>query len=235
MIFTLRENEAFVAESNSLRNDTGFYFGFNASNEGVTMKIFGYIFFFFFITNLQAKEVSKFDFTFNFGPSLTQNGPIEDIGEPDLNTGLAFNYFFKPQHGVGFGFLHEFSFEGSREFPDIDNASISTFDVHYSFRHIMGNFHILFEPGIGWQTFYDTNNDVYWEYYYDDLSSSMIYNYKLLFRYIISEFDSGIEGSAGSFFAGAGIVQTFSVNDEYKNKDISGNRLSALFQLGVGW
>jgi hypothetical protein len=197
------------------------------------------IFFVLFLTILSvapAKALSTFDLTFNFGPSAFQSGNIQDLGSPNFNTGFGFNYFFRPEHGVGFAFNNEFDFEGSSKLPILDNASISTFDFHYAFRKEAGKFQLVFEPGLGWQTLYDKSSDYYWGYYYyDDISTAFILNYKLFARYNITEWEGGDMTSSGSFFIGAGIMQTFSFSDTYKGKDIDGSRFAAMFQLGVGW
>lgn len=183
-----------------------------------------------------ANASSKFDLTFNFGPSLSQSGGIEDLGDPSINTGLGFNFFVRPSHGLGFTFNNEFDFDGSKKFPLIDDASISTFDLHYAYRFISGKFNIVIEPGFGWQTLYDESADYYYGYaYYDDLSTALIFNYKIFARYILNEWESGDMSTSGSFFLGAGIIQTFSMEDDLNGRDISGNRLSMLFQVGVGW
>jgi hypothetical protein len=185
---------------------------------------------------LTAQAVSNFDLTFNFGPSLAQSGAISDLGSPNINTGLGFNYFFRPNHGLGFTYNNEFDFDGSSKFKTIDNASISTFDLHYAYRYMKGKFQFLFEPGIGWQTVYEQTQDYYWGYFYmDDLTTSFVFDYKLLARYVVKEWQSGEMTSSGSFFVGGGIIQTFSFSDELNGKDISGNRLALLFQVGVGW
>ena len=188
------------------------------------------------ISHLPAKAVSHFDLTFNLGPSLNQSGSIKDLGDPNVSTGIGFNYFFKDSHGFGFSYNNESSFEGSKKFPAINDASISTFDIHYSYRWINKKFHLVFEPGFGVQTIYDESNDYYWGYYYyDDLSTSWIFNYKIFGRYMITEWDPGDGTMSNNFFLGAGIIQHFSFNDDYNGRDISGNRLAALFQIGIGW
>lgn len=178
---------------------------------------------------------SKMDVSLNFGPSIAQYGAIDDLGDPSINTGLEFNFFIKEAHGVGFSFSNEFDFEGSSKFPGIREASISTFDIHYVYRQIFSpKFQLLFAPGIGWQTLYDETGDYYWYYtYYDDLSTSLILDYKLMGRFIVSEW--GSEGTDGSFFLGGGIMQIFSMDDSYNGKDISGSRISFLFQIGLGF
>lgn len=190
----------------------------------------------FCVTIGHARAASQMDLNFNLGPSLMQSGDIEDLGEPNINTGFEFNYFFHEHHGIGFGYSNEFDFEGTSKFPGIKDASISTFDLHYAYRAIFSpKFHVLFEPGIGWQTLYDDTGDYYWYYsYYDDLSTAMVLNYKLMARFIVKEWEQ--EGtSTGSFYLGAGIQQIFSFNDDLRGEDISGNRLSMLFQIGVGF
>jgi hypothetical protein len=183
-----------------------------------------------------ASAVSRAEITFNIGPAISESGNVSDLGEPNFNTGFGFNYFVAPNHGVGFAFNNEFDFDGSKEFPRLDNASISTFDIHYAYRFIKNKFQFVFEPGFGWQTLYDDSGDYYYGYaYYTDLSTAWIVDYKLFVRYVISEWTSGEMTSSGSFFIGAGIIHIFSTNDDLNGKDVSGNRLSALFQLGVGW
>jgi hypothetical protein len=184
----------------------------------------------------QVKAATNAELSFYFGPSLSQNGAIEDLGTPTFSTAFEFNYFFKPSHGIGIAWGNEFDFEGTSKFPSISDASMHTWDLHYSFRHRFegSKFDFLFEPGFGIQTLYDEYRDYYWGYfYYDDLSTAWIWNYKLMLRYMVSEWDSG--GNERNFFVGAGITQIFSSNDELNGRDISGNRLSALLQLGVGF
>lgn len=187
------------------------------------------------LISLPAAAASKLEFSFFFGPSLAQFGAIEKLGDPDVNLGGEFNYFIKDQHGIGFSYSNEFDFNGSSSFPGIKEGSISTFDLHYAYRHFFSpKFHLVFEPGIGWQTLYDESGDYYWGYTsYDDLATSFILNYKLMGRWIVSEF--GAEGAESNFFLGAGLMQIYSLSDELNGKDISGNRLSLLIQLGLGF
>lgn len=196
--------------------------------------IFAFILVFFYI--LPATAASRMDLTFNIGPAISESGNISELGDPSFNTGLGFNYYVKPNHGVGFSFNNEFDFDGSKTFPLLNNASISTFDLHYAYRHMMGRFQLVFEPGFGWQTLYDDSGDYYYGYtYYQDLTTAWILDYKLFARYVIKEWASGEMTTSGSFFIGAGIIHIFSMNDDLNGKDVSGNRLSAVFQIGVGW
>ncbi len=205
-------------------------------NEGESMKTFLLSVLIVLFYALPASAVSNFDFTFNFGPSLSQSGNIDKLGEPNINTGFGFNYYFQPKHGIGFSYNNESSFEGTSKTPAIRDASISTFDLHYSYRYIKNKFHFIVEPGLGWQTIYDETSDPYWGYYYyDDLTTALILNYKLMVRYIVKEWDPGDGSMSGSFFLGAGIIQTFSFDDDLNGQDISGSRLASIFQIGVGW
>lgn len=182
-----------------------------------------------------SQNFSRFDITFNFGPSLMQTGGIEDLGNPDLSTGLGFNFFFHQNHGIGFSASNEWDFDGSREIP-LRDGSISTFDVHYAGRYFFNpKFSLVFEPGFGWQTLYDESRDYYWGYwYYDDLSTAMVLMYKLMARFSVSEW--GTETTTpGSFFLGAGIQQIFTMDDSVFGEDISGSRMSLLFQAGIGF
>lgn len=185
---------------------------------------------------LPAKAVNNFDITFNFGPSISQTGNIQDLGDPNFNTGMGFNYFFRPNHGAGFTFNSEYDFDGGNKFRSLNDGSITTFDFHYAYRFMKGRFHFLFEPGIGWQTLYDRSQDYYWGYWYmDDVSTAFIMDYKLLARFIVSEWGAGDMTSSGSFFVGGGLIQTFSFSDSLGGEDISGSRMALLFQVGLGW
>lgn len=188
------------------------------------------------MSTLQAQALSNFDITFNFGPSISQTGNIQDLGDPSFNTGMGFNYFFRPNHGAGFSFTSEYDFDGTSKFKGLNEGSITTFDFHYSYRFVKNRFHLLFEPGLGWQTLYERSQDYYWGYWYmDDVSTSFIFDYKLLGRFIVSEWGAGDMTSSGMFFVGGGLMQIFSLNDSYNGKDISGSRMALLFQLGLGW
>jgi hypothetical protein len=183
-----------------------------------------------------ARSATNLDVSFFFGPSLSQNGNIDKLGDPDFSTAFEFNYFFHPKHGIGLFIGNEFDFEGTSDTPAIRDASIHTFDLHYAFRHRFPNSKLMFTftPGFGIQTIYDESKDYYWGYaYYDDISTAWIFDYKLMMDYIVSEWDSG--GRTSNFFLGVGISQIFSMDDDYAGQDISGNRLSALFRLGVGF
>lgn len=175
---------------------------------------------------------TRMDTTFMFGPSLSQSGNIQDLGDPNYITILDFNYYFQDKHGIGLSVGNEYEFDGSSEHRSLDNASIHTFEVHYTFRHRIENskFKFSFSPGFGWQTIYSQSDDYYWGYdYYDDLSSAWIFNYKVMLDYIFFEEDNA------NFFAGVGLTQIFSYNDSFNGQDISGNRLSGLFRIGVGY
>jgi hypothetical protein len=207
----------------------------NHQLRGCMKLLFRFLFLSVFIHMASAQAKPHFDLTFNIGPSLGQDGNITDLGDPSLSTGFGVNYFFKRNHGIGFSYNNESTFEGSNRFPDIENGSISTFDLHYAYRYIVKNLHIVFEPGIGRQTLYDASTDPYWGYFYsDDLSTAFILNYKLFFRYVITQFEDG-DIESGYLFAGAGVIHNFSFDDNLQGSDISGNRLALLFQLGLGW
>lgn len=175
------------------------------------------------------------DITLGFGPSINQSGNISKLGNPSMATGLEFNYYFKESHGMGFGSASEYDFDGGGKFNNYNDISAHTFDVHYSFRHFFNEkFKMVFSPGFGTQTIYKGYTDPYsgW-YYYDDLSTAFMVNYKLWFDYILSNWET--DGNEGHFFLGAGIMQTFTTNDDFRGHDISGSRMSLLFRAGVGF
>lgn len=183
-----------------------------------------------------AKAHPNMELSFFMGPSLMQNGGIEKLGDPNVNTGFQFDYFFNKKHGIGISTSNEFGWDGSTSLPTVRDASMHTFDLHYAYRHYFKNqkLRISFTPGIGWQTLYDEDQDFYWGYsYYDDLSSAWILDYKLMFDYVLQEW--GDEGYESNFFLGVGVMQVFSFNDDLYGRDISGNRLSGLFRVGLGF
>lgn len=187
---------------------------------------------------LKANAYTKSELSFYFGPSISQSGNIQDLGDPDFNTAFEYNYYFKKNHGMGVSFGNEYDFDGGTKFPTIRDASIHTWDLHYSFRYRPENsrLQLVFSPGVGIQTIYDESQDYYWGFtYYDDLSSAWVLNYKLMATYMISEWKSESSGNDRNFFLGAGVTQIFSFDDRYKGKDISGSRFSGLFQLGFGF
>jgi hypothetical protein len=65
------------------------------------MNTFFFTVFLALLYALPARAVSNFDLTFNLGPSISQSGNIEELGTPNLSTGIGFNYFLLPAHGVG--------------------------------------------------------------------------------------------------------------------------------------
>jgi hypothetical protein len=175
---------------------------------------------------------TNMDASFMFGPSISQSGNIEDLGDPNMNLIFDFNYYFKESHGVGLSFGNEYSFDGSKEFPRLDDASMHTFEVHYSFRHQFANsnFKMTFSPGFGWQTLYDQYQDYYWGYsYYDDLTTAWIIDYKFMIDYIFFQEENV------NFFAGVGWTQIMSMSDSLNGKDIAGTRTSGLARIGVGF
>jgi hypothetical protein len=201
------------------------------SERGVFMKSIFFIFLISFFNICAANAARKFDLNFNFGPSLAQSGNISELGEPNYSTGFGFNYFFKEKHGMGLSFTSEYDFDGNNDFQAVDNASISTFDLHYAFRHTKDKFQFVFEPGLGWQTIYSRSTDPYWGYVYmDDISTGLIVDYKLFARYLVTDFSED-----ANFYFGLGLIHIFSMNDELAGQDITGNRLSMLFQIGLGW
>lgn len=176
------------------------------------------------------------EISFFLGPSITQSGGISDLGDPTFNTSFQYNYFLNENHGFGLSFGNEYDYDGSSKFPGIKDGSIHTFDFHYAFRWFFNNkkMRFTFTPGIGIQTLYDQYRDFYWGYmYYDDLSTAWIADYKLMFDYVVSQWET--DGTPRSFFVGVGVQQVFSFNDEYRGQDISGSRLSGLFRLGLGF
>lgn len=174
-----------------------------------------------------AENLTKSEISFNFGPSLSQNGNISDLGDPTVNTGFDFNYFFTDVHGLGVSYSNEFEFDGSSKFPLIEDGSISTWSLHYAFRlPLSEKFRLLITPGFGLQTLYDKTGDYYWGYVYnDDLSHSWVFDYKITGQLYLGE----------AFFIGAGIIHIFSLEDDYKGRDITGDRLSGLVHIGIGY
>lgn len=174
-----------------------------------------------------ANSLTRTDFSLNFGPSLEQSGNIDALGDPTINTGFEVNYFFNDLHGIGVAYSNEFEFDGSREFPGIDGASISTFDIHYAYRlPLSDKFQLVLTPGFGFQTLYEETGDYYWGYsYQDDLSHSWVFDYKIMARFFLAD----------AFFIGAGFFQAFSLEDNYRGRDITGNRLSMQIQLGIAY
>jgi hypothetical protein len=203
---------------------------------GEHMKKFWVISFLALFLCQHVYAISNFDFTFNLGPAVAQSGNIEKLGVPNINTGFEIGYFFKPNHGVGISTFSEFSFSGSKEVPSVKDGTITTLDIHYAYRYLMPKVHIIFEPGFGIQTLYDQSNDfMSYTGEYEDLSTSMILNYKLFVRYILKEWETNKGPQNGSFFLGAGIIQIFSTNDHLQGQDIGGSRFSALLQIGFGF
>jgi hypothetical protein len=185
--------------------------------------------------NAPVLAKGKAEITFNLGPSLNQSGNIKALGEPNLSTGFGFNYYINPKHGLGLGYNNESSFDGSTSIPQISDSSITSFDIHYVYRHMIDRFHIVFEPGFGQQTLYYQTTDYYWGFLYNrDASTAFLLNYKFFLRYVVTGIGDG-EDVGGQFFVGTGIVHNFSLDDELKGRDISGNRMALLFQLGLGW
>lgn len=188
-----------------------------------------------FLIPISSFAWSNMDVTLGFGPSLSQNGNVAKLGDPSMSTEFEFNYFFTEKHGIGFGSSSEYDFDGGNNFPGYDEISAHTFDIHYSYRHYWSpRFRTVFSPGLGVQTLYKGYTDPYtgW-YYYDDLSTAFALNYRLWFDYIISEWDTN--GNDGNFFLGLGLMQNFTFNDDFRGKDISGNRLSGILRAGIGF
>lgn len=189
-----------------------------------------------FLIPISSFGWSNMDITLSFGPSITQTGNIQRLGDPSLVTGLEFNYFFVENHGIGFGSSTEYDFDGgNNKFDSFDEMSAHAFDIHYSYRHFFSpKFRMVFSPGFGSQTIYKGYRDPYtgW-YYYDDLTTALMVNYRLWFDFILSEWDTN--GNDGNFFLGLGIMQTYTWDDDFRGEDISGSRMSGLFRAGIGF
>jgi hypothetical protein len=195
-----------------------------------------YLFFSLILFGLtfKAHALSNFELSLNFGPSMAQEGNIQKLGDPNYTSGLELNYFWTDHQGFGMGWINEWDFEGTSKVP-VEDGSITTFDLHYAYRILMGKFQFLLEPGLGVQTLYDNSADYYvGQDSYEDLSTGFILNYKLLARYVLKEWDKG-SPSKNLIFVGAGFMQIFTTKDDLRGQDITGSRLSLLFQLGVGW
>lgn len=184
-----------------------------------------------FILSLAAYAQPNMDASLYFGPSIDQFGNIADLGKPEVNSGFEFNYYITENHGIGFAFSNEYSFE-SKKFPKVTDASIQTFDIHYSYRRrFHDNWRFTFTPGVGTQTLYNASRDYYWGYwYYDSLSTAWVLDYKLMFDYNLKTWESSTQTT--NMFLGAGVMQVFSFNDDYAGKDISGSRLAGVFRWG---
>jgi hypothetical protein len=193
-----------------------------------------FIAFVFLSVPLLSRAAPNWEASMYVGPSLSQSGEIEDLGDPNTNVGFELDYFFGDRHGLGISSGNEFDWGGGDEFPEIETASISTFDLHYAFRYRFKDtkYRLFFAPGIGSQTIYNDPGD-YWEEAYQDLSTAWVINYKLMVDYVVHEWESNEDERW--FFVGAGVTQIFSFNDEYQGKDISGNRLSGIVRIGIGF
>lgn len=178
-----------------------------------------------------ARAYPKMDLSFMMGPSLSQSGGIEKIGDPNTNIVFEFNYFFHKHHGAGISIGNEFPFDGEGSLSRADGASMHLWEVHYAYRHLFSRKVMLtVSPGVGIQTLYSSYDDYYNYAIYEDLSTAWAWNYKILLDYLFVDWDT-----EAPVFVGAGINQIFSMDDRFGGEDISGSRLSLLFRVGFAF
>jgi hypothetical protein len=126
------------------------------------------------------------------------------------------NFYFKPNHGLGFAFQDEATFKNS--------TSIFSFDLHYVYRHfITERLNLNFEPGLGWQSLlssYSCRNCN------QELSSAFMLDYRVMFQWVFHRWRvSGID--LLDFYIGTGIVHQWAPS--------IGGRVGGLFRIGMGF
>jgi hypothetical protein len=184
--------------------------------------------------HVEAEEAvySVFDFTFDLGPSLAQTGNAQSLGSPEMLWGMDFNFYFRPNHGFGLGFLSENGFEGSRRVGRIYRGNMLSFDMHYVYRHFVASkWYVNFEPGVGFQSLIE---DYSCRYCDQTLSSAFMLNYRLMLNYVIGHWNID-NMNIMDFFVGGGIVQQWAPHESYRGKDVSGSRIGALARFGMAF
>jgi len=161
-----------------------------------------------------------FEFMFDTGPSLTQTGNVDRLGDPNIIWGMDFNWYFSAMHGVGMAFQWESDFTS--------NGSIFSGDFHYVYRRFLTpKFSFNFEPGVGYQTLVQDYNNCY--RCNQNLSSTLMVDYRLMFNYVLGTWNMA-DVEIMNFFIGAGVVHQYGFSGE-----TNGSRLGLLFRLGMGF
>lgn len=160
-----------------------------------------------------------FEFSFDGGPSLGQTGRVSKQGDPSVIWGMDFNWYFSANHGMGLDFQWE---------SDYRNKDIFSGDVHYVYRKFLSQkWSFNFEPGIGYQGLYDGYNCN--RYCRQDFDSTFMLDYRLMFQYILGEWNIA-DINVMNYFAGVGMVHQYGVTG-----DSEGSRFGLLFRLGFGF
>jgi hypothetical protein len=172
------------------------------------------------------------DFMFDIGPSLLQTGNVRKLGKPSVIWGMDFNFYVKPNHGLGFAFQDEALFKGTDQSSPVHKGNIISFDLHYVYRHFISDrLHVNFEPGLGWQTLIEDSSCRYCD---QQLSSAFMLDYRLMFQWVFNRWNiAGVD--IMDFFVGAGIVQQWAPHDKFRGTDINGSRIGGLLRIGMGF
>lgn len=188
----------------------------------------------------EENSYSVFEFMMDFGPSLTQSGKIKELGDPSGIWAMEFNFYPKPNHGVGMAFSSEFNFSGGDSPRIIDefsgrssyHATASYFGLQYIYRHFLNEkWYVSFAIGPGFQVI---TEDRYNHYHGNDNGTiDFAIADKLMLNWIFSSWKT--PGTDIDFFTGIGINHYWSPSADLNGQDLSGHRISGLLRIGMGF
>ncbi|WP_408099143.1 hypothetical protein ACJVC5_09545 [Peredibacter sp. HCB2-198] len=189
---------------------------------------------------IEDHSYSAVEFLIDGGAPIGQYGDIEELGKPHGIVAFEFNFYLRPNHGLGFVFSNENDFDGSNnqkiinEFDERRNysAAISFFGIQYIYRHFFTqNVYLTYAPSLGVQFIEDSKEN---DRNNRESSTDFAFSEKLMLNWRFYQFQAA-NYEMMDFFTGIGIVHHWAPTPEVNGQDLSGNRLNAVVRLGFGF
>ncbi len=191
----------------------------------------------------EETSYSILEFSFEGGPSISQDGPIKFLGKPGGLFGLSMTAYPHPNHGVGFVILGEQNFKDSKnqkirsEFEKGAkySANATFIGLNYAYRHFLSpRTNFTYEPAIGYQTVFDGHDKNDKDKSNEEKSSAFAFEHKLMFNWTFARIPLPTMKDM-DFSIGAGIVHIYVPDDEINGQRLNGNRYGGLFRFGMGF
>lgn len=190
--------------------------------------------------DVEDRSYSAVEFLIDGGAPIGQIGNIEELGKPNGVISFEFNFFLRPNHGLGFVYSNESDFEGSKnekiqaEFDKGKNysAAINFFGIQYIFRHFYTqNVYLTYGPSLGVQFIGDMEEK---DGHNRESSTDMVFSEKLMLNWRFYQFQAA-NYEMMDFFTGIGIIHYWAPTPEVNGQDLGGNRFNAVVRLGFGF
>ena len=179
---------------------------------------------------------SAFEVILDGGPSLAQLGNVKELGKPSGLVSMEFNFYPIPKHGFGMVFSNEFNFDGG-ENTRVDSklrhgADLSYLGLQYVFRHhFREDLYLSFGIGAGMQFISDKRNDSRRN---DDIRTDFAMADKLMLNWVFHQF-SASGAQRLDLFTGTGVAHFWAPSASINGQDVSGQRFSWIFRIGMGF